>query len=751
MAARTLRYLNRGGGPIVVVVLLVLASLTLVSKATHGSTRFSELYSLLLVVNLLALLTLAGLILWNLVRLLRQVRRRRAGALLTVRMVTIFVLLSVTPVLVIYYFSLEFLHRGIDSWFDVRVERALNDSLELSRAALGLRMRELLKQTEVIGSDLSIAAHDKLANMVEDARRRSGATELTLVGPKGNILATANVDPATIVPDRPNDAILLQLRRSGSYIGLDPVGDAGLYVRVVVKVAADIPSRGSRALQALYPVTKRINELADNVQAAFAKYRELAYLREPLKTSFTLTLSLVLLLSLLTSVWAAFFSARRLVAPLRNLAKGTRAVAAGDFDTRLRGSGSDDVGFLVDSFNRMTGELGRAREEMHRSQAQLESQRAYLDTVLSRLSSGVLTLDPAARLVTANDAAETILGVPLATAQGMTLAALCDAHPHLAPINAQVMSNFGRGSDATEPDQRDWRAQTVISGPRGRQVLMCSGTLLPDTQHGRAGQVVVFDDVTTLIDAQRNAAWSEVARRLAHEIKNPLTPIQLSAERLRYKYMRRLDAGDEQTFDRLTRTIVQQVEAMKSMVNAFSDYARSPHMRHEPVDLNALIVDIVELYRASHTEARISATLDPELKRLSAADPDRLRQLLHNLVKNALEAQDLKVPEVRIITRALTDTGRRFIELSVSDCGPGFDREMIERVFEPYVTSKRKGTGLGLAIVRKIAEEHSGAVGARNLPEGGACITVRLPCDVAGARDEGDVIAAGDDTREVAG
>jgi nitrogen fixation/metabolism regulation signal transduction histidine kinase len=579
----------------VLVVALLLASLLLMSDATEGSARFGELYSVLLVINVLALLTMAVLIGWNLVRLLRQVAQRRPGARLTVRMVAVFVVLAVTPVLVVYYFSLQFLHRGIDSWFDVRVERAMDDALELSRAALGERMSELLSQTKRLANELSVVEDERLPSQIEDARLLSGASEVTVLGQNGAIVASSNIDPTSIVPARPSETMLMQLRQSGDYIGLDPVGKSGLQVRVVVHLPPDTPSAEPRILQGLFPITARLNTLAESVETQYAAYRELAYLRRPLKISFTLTLSLVLLLSLFTAVWAAFYSARRMVAPLRDLALGTQA----------------------ESFNDMTRRLASARDETRHSQQQLEAQRRYLEAVLARLSTGVLTLDAERRVFTANTAAAQILGVELLQHAGSTLAALADAYPHLQPFaDTVVLASSGRPS--REAAMGDWRAEVTVFGATGRQVLVCSGASLAGVDEGREGHVLVFDDVTTLIQAQRDAAWSEVARRLAHEIKNPLTPIQLSAERLRHKYMGQLESGERDTFDRLTRTIVQQVDAMKSMVNAFSDYARSPKMKLQRVDLNDLIADVVELYRTDRGDRRVKTELEPGLPALDA-------------------------------------------------------------------------------------------------------------------------------------
>ena len=453
--------------------------------------------------------------------------------------------------------------------------------------------------------------------------------EFTLIGGNGRIVGSSNVDPTAVVPSRPSDAIISQARGSGDYIGLDDIGDSGLHVQVVVSVPSHDATGEPRLLQALFPVTERMNALANSVESASAKYRELSYLRKPLKLSFTLTLSIVLLVSLFTAVYAAFRSARRMVAPLRDLSEGTKAVASGDYETQLPGAAQDEIGFLVASFNEMTRQLKRAQDETRESQHLVESQRAHLETVLRRLSTGVLTLDGEHRIVTVNRAATEILGVDLDEMIGRTLESLADVHPEFDPL---VLSLFERLEETTIDGLRDSREEVSVLTSQGRRVLVCSAASLA----GGEGDVIVFDDVTEFIQAQRNAAWSEVARRLAHEIKNPLTPIQLAAERLRDKYLHKVQSVDAAQMDRLTRTIVQQVESMKEMVNAFSDYARSPMMRPMSIDLNVLVLDVVELYRTASPTVRFETRLLRPLNTVYA-DPDRLRQVLHNLLTNAVE------------------------------------------------------------------------------------------------------------------
>ncbi len=720
MAGRAVNRLGQSAVPIAFLGFVLLGSTYLMSNATQDSASFGELYSVLLAVNAVALIGLGGLIAWNLYTLLHQARERRPGAKLTMRMVLVFVVLSVTPVSIVYYFSLQFLHRGIDSWFDVRIEEALNDALDLSRTALGVRMRELLAQTARIAADIEPLADNEAVSALDDARRLSGAAEFTLIGANGRIVGSSNVDPTAVVPNRPSDSIMSQARGAGDYIGLDDIGDSGLHVQVVVSVPSHDATTEPRLLQALFPVTERMNALADSVESASAKYRELSYLRKPLKLSFTLTLSIVLLVSLFTAVYAAFRSARRMVAPLQDLSEGTKAVASGDYETQLPSATRDEIGFLVASFNEMTRQLKRAHDETRQSQQLVEAQRAYLVTVLRRLSTGVLTLDGEHRLVTANRAAADILAVDLDAMIGRTLESLADLHPRLDPFLRRL---FERIEETTADGLRDSREQISVATPRGQRMLVCSAAALV----GGEGDVIVFDDVTEFIQAQRNAAWSEVARRLAHEIKNPLTPIQLAAERLRDKYLHKGGSVDTAHMDRLTRTIVQQVESMKGMVNAFTDYARTPAMRPTSIDLNTLILDVVVLYRTASPTVRFEVSPDRG-PALVHADPDRLRQLLHNLLKNAVEAcGDGPTPRVLTQTRSGSIRDDAMVELSVHDSGPGFRDDQADRIFEPYVTSKPGGTGLGLAIAKKIVEEHGGAISGGNALEGGARITVLLP------------------------
>ena len=620
--------------------------------------------------------------------------------------------------------ALDFIQRGIDSWFDVRIEQALGDALELSRASLDVRMREALRVTTRVSGMMADTDAEKAALELDTLRRETESTEMTLFGAGNMIIASASDDTQGILPARPSEAMLMHVRQGNDYIGLEPSHDDRLGIRVLTQVRGYGLRNETWLLQAMFPVDPRLATLAGSVQEAFHQYRELIYLRHGLKQNFALALGLALLLSALTAVWLAFVAARRLTAPIRELALGTRAVAAGDYSLRLPVQRNDDLGLLVRSFNTMTARIAESTEETHRLKEDADAQRDYLETVLQHLSSGVLTLDEHAQVRHANAAAASMLGLPLEELQNSSLHGLCLSHSHLTPL-CEALHAWLDHDGVVELGQ-----EVRLFNESGRRILMLRGApLAHDMQTGdEGGLVLVMDDITAIIQGQRDAAWSEVARRLAHEIKNPLTPIQLSAERLRRKLGPVVSEEDGKVLERATHTIVQQVEAMKHMVNEFAEYARSPEFRLEKLELNALVQEVADLYRGGTVRVRRDLVEQPLWV---DGDMGRLRQLLHNLVKNAMEAlQESGVDSsvgaaVTLRTRLREDED--MVELCVDDNGPGFPPELVEHIFEPYVTTRPKGTGLGLAIVKKIVEEHAGRVHAFNPAEGGARVLILLP------------------------
>ncbi|WP_367025389.1 ATP-binding protein [Methylococcus sp. ANG] len=702
----------------------IVASLHLMSSATQSSPQLGSMYSLLVLINSVGSILLLTLVVVNVYGLLRQLAKRAAGSHLTARMAFLFVLLSLAPASIVFYYSMQFLKQSIDSWFDVRIDQAMEDALELGQAALDERMRTMLHQTEQAAAKLQLVPIMEYPLRLTELRDEVGEGEFTVFSRQGRIIAAGGSQLGFILPDLPDAGVLLRVKQGKSYIRLEPNQDGNLQIRAVVAIPSDDPL----FLQAVFPVPLRISQLASTVESAYVHYKELGFLRSSLKHTFILTLSLVLLLSLLAAIWVAFVSIRRIVAPVRRLAQGTRAVAEGRYGQRLAVRAKDELGFLVESFNTMTEKLAQASEEARLSRLEVERQRTYLETVLSNLSSGVLSFDNASRLLTANRAVDDILHVPAHYYLGLPVSQLKAEHPYLAEPLDRIERWLEKGAGT-------WQDEISFLGPMGRRELYCHGTPLFNGSGEKLGAVVVFDDITALIFAQRQAAWSEVARRLAHEIKNPLTPIQLSAERLHHKLASRLDARDAEVLDRSTRTIVHQVEALKAMVNAFAEYARSSTIQLRRVALAEIVEEVVALYPP---QSGIAFEIDeePNLPRISA-DPLQLRQVLHNLIKNSQEALAPSTQgNMCFVLSKTVDQGETFVQLTVRDNGPGIPKDQVDRIFEPYVTTKTKGTGLGLAIVKKIIEEHGGTIRVENGHQQGAGFIIRFPIPETDMRAE---------------
>jgi nitrogen fixation/metabolism regulation signal transduction histidine kinase len=700
-------------------VVLWLVALYLLGASTENSALFAKWLPWILLINIAGLFTLFALLATKLTRLVRDYRRHVPGSRLKGRTVAIFSVLAVAPILIVYYFSLQFINRGIDSWFEIEVSQGLKDTRELSHAALEVRVREFLQHTQVVAKELSPLSDFELIGTLDRERRESTALEFTVVGPQTRIIATSSDRPMDTLPIPATDEMMLQVRRGRPYVSIDTDAYGGYVIRAATPLDVNGATSGARVLIALYPVPQQLSQLADTVQRSYANYAYLVQLRQPLKSTFVLILSFVVLMSLIAAVYGAFFAAQRLVQPVQDLIAGTRAVAKGNYDTKLPLPSRDELGFLVTSFNDMTKRLGKAREETRRSQQAVEAERAGLAVILARLSTGVVSLEADLTVRTANQAASAILGVDLEAAVGMPFDAAISDSTLFNQFLSAVRLRLGAA-------QHDWREQIELLSDSGKRVLMCACTALPN-DIGAPGMVLVFDDITTLLQAQRDAAWGEVARRLAHEIKNPLTPIQLSAERIQRKFSGSMNAEDAQILERATHTIVAQVEAMKQMVNAFSEYARAPAMHFSRFDVNQLITEVVDLYRVQASAAELKLTLCPTLPSLSA-DRIRIRQILNNLVTNSIEALEGNTGAcVEIETHLVEDGPKQVVAIVVTDNGPGFARDLIGTIFDPYVTSKPKGTGLGLAIVKKIVEEHGGRIEADNLRTGGARVRILLP------------------------
>ena len=687
----------------------------------QNSDEFDRLHNVILGINVAGVLVLFVLLVGNLMRLRRDYRTHVPGAKLKARIVGMFVGLAVLPLLVVFYFSIQFINRGIDTWFNADVEAGLENALDLSRAALEMQMRQHLFATQQIAQRLSDVSERQLIFELSMLRRERGASDITIYGSNNRILATSSDSSAAALPRPLAEEVILQMQQNRPYVMLDPD-------TYEIRTAVLFSFRGSAEpigiIQAHFSVTERLARMADSVDKSYREYQQLVFLRDPLKSTFSLTLSVVLLLSLLSAIYGAFVLSRRLVAPIQDLVAGTRAVAEGDFDTRLPVPARDEIGFLINSFNDMTQRLATARREASLSQALVEAERMNVEVILARLSTGVLALESDLRIRTANQASGAILGVDLENSSGEYLPDVAKGQPLLGQFADVTQMHLGSG-------ETEWREQIVLRGEAGRRVLSCACTTLPGDETHAAGYVIVFDDITALLQAQRDAAWGEVARRLAHEIKNPLTPIQLSAERLRRKYLHTMPEEEAQVLDRATHTIVQQVEAMKEMVNAFSDYARAPDMEVGRFNMDKLVHEVVDLYRAQESGIKIVLTSDPTMPMIDA-DIGRVRQILHNLIRNATEAlENTDNGQIDVHVSVAEFDGVDVAQIKVEDNGSGFKEGSLDQVFDPYVTTKPKGTGLGLAIVKKLVEEHVGSIRANNRSGGGAVISIRLPLNEA--------------------
>jgi len=712
--------------PVVVALTALFASLILVSNVEQDAGGTGQPYVWVLLLTVFALLVVVAAILHRVISLTKNIRAQVPGALLSARWVRNFLVLSLPPALIVYFFSAYFLTRTIDNWFDVGVEAALADSLTLGQQFLENRTLEVRNQVRRLGREIDNPDDD-----VETVRRTllrhvsaAGPLELSILTTNGRLVASANINILADLPERPGDYALSQALDQGEYAAAEPVADGMLRIRIIQRLPSGLPGAQGYLLQAIYPLPETITSLTDQIQKEYRRYQNISFLRTALKQSFILILSLVLLLTILLAILAALNVARRMVTPISKLARATREIAAGDLAHEVEAGDRDELGFLVQSFNEMTEALTTASQEAERSRAALQSQSEYLETVLGSLTAGVLTLDDEQRVVTSNTAAEEILGLPGGFFTGYSLAERAKTEPFLAPLTELIGHQMGRGPAEW---QREIRLQRKDLEPEQALVLLVRGSRLGKEVSAEGGTVVVFDDVTLLNQAQREAAWAEVGRRLAHEVKNPLTPIRLAAERLQMKLMDKLDGKDGDMLDRATSTIVSQVEALRSLVDAFGDYASDPELQRAPLALDDLVRDVVALYqhKDQHVQFHLELVSGPPGL---AADGGQIRQLLHNLIANSIEAVAKgQQAEIHIHTRVITKAGQPWLQMEISDRGPGYPQMVLEKPFEPYVTFKPGGSGLGLAICRKIVSDHDGRISLSNPTGGGASTMVSLP------------------------
>ncbi|HEX4842042.1 MAG TPA: ATP-binding protein [Limnobacter sp.] len=734
---RWLRYTLLVLGGLGGVLLFVLAS------ASSNTDFFEDNYPLLITLNGIIAAGLFSILVLLIVRMVRRYRAGVFGSRLLLRMSLSFALMGLIPGLVLYLVSVQFLAKSIDSWFDVRVDGALESGLNLGQTALDSLINELSLKGQSISIELSRATPSEQLLELPRLRDAANVQELTLLSETGQVIGNAGGQLDSLLPSLPTQVMLRQalMTRPFQQIEPDPQDPEGrLYMRVVVPIAPPLTSfdLGQRYIQIMHPVPASLSQRANAVQSVYRDYQELQLSRSGLRKIYGITLTLALLLTVFVSVAAAFWLSSRLSSPLLWLAEGTKALAKGDFKTMQPVNADDELAELVESFNTMTRQLSEAQRRLQANQNQLAANNDFLQSLLTSLSAGVLVLDHKLRLKMYNEGALRIFDRSLAENQGHPLDDVPGLEGFAMAVRASVADHQGEESG----EGGIWQKQLEIPRAYDSQIsksILVRGSRLPGE---KAGYVLVCDDITALISAQRTAAWGEVARRLAHEIKNPLTPIQLSAERLQMKLASKLEEPESGILQRATRTIVNQVESLKRLVNDFRDYARLPPADLKPLDLNDLVVDVLALYDAnvegddtcnSHLIPKLTENLPPV-----AGDSSQLRQVIHNLLQNALDAcAECDVPRVELRTEGLKspegDQDQLVgVKLVVADNGPGFNPDLLAKAFEPYITTKSKGTGLGLAIVRKIADEHKARIAIRNRVDAqghvvGAAVEITFP------------------------
>ena len=695
---------------LILLVALAAALVYSLTLATNSGSPLSEYFWWLIAAGGLIVTILLAMLLRYGWLLLRHNRHNMLGSRLTRRLALMFTLIAVLPGLFLFGVSAQFISYSINSWFGNDTAQALESSLTLSKSALDNTLDNTIEQAAAL--QVEIISRTSMGGTAAEALRLSGETarfsQVGLYNPADGTTELIS-NPAALPPPPAEKEVAEELQRHGSSRSVTNI-NGKLYAQGWLALPA--PQEKGKALFFRRPIPDNVARDAELIENARSKYAELTYAKQGLQTFFLITLLAAALLSIMLALVIALYFARRFIEPILSLAEGAKAVAQGDFSQPRPVYRNDELGQLTRLFNHMTEQLAIAREAEELNRIRQEAARHYLETVLESLTTGVITLDETGRLKTLNRSAENILGLPLSELSGSNWHDWPQSVPQYLLLTELFQTIL-----ATEHTGKP--VQTAYTGGDEARILLAKATPLPADNGG--GTVLVFDDITLLVRAQKEAAWGEVAKRLAHEIRNPLTPIQLSAERLAWKLQDKLGEQDAQILARSTDTIIKQVAAMKEMVEAFRNYARAPSLKLEKQDLNKIIEEVLLLYEAG------ACTFDAVFSNIPAvmyADTTAMRQVLHNIFKNAAEAaEEAAQPEVHIHT----DNTDGKITLTVANNGKSFGKDMLANAFEPYVTDKPTGTGLGLPVVKKIVEEHGGRIALSNPAEGGACVKITLP------------------------
>ncbi|MEC8147921.1 MAG: ATP-binding protein [Pseudomonadota bacterium] len=718
--------------------LLTAISLFLSINALMESSKISQYNDLLFLSNFSCVAILIGLIFKEMRDLLKKAKKRVAGSRITLKIVLTFIVLSILPLTTIYAFSIYFINKSIESWFKVEISNSLENSVALSRESLDLNLKKLLRDTKLMVSELrpnkkgqeridlrslrdpsNFISSNKNLIRTENLQvllKKSDAEEIAVLDEKGGVIASIN-KLGNLIPSVPIESLLLQLNNSQEYITLEPTTTDQLFARVALKFKN---GQSENILHVLYRLPSIVNFLALTVEEGIAKYNELAYLRTKLRLSFTLTLTLVLLFSVIGSIWAAIFLSRLLTKPIADLTQGTKTIAAGNYATEIERQSNDDLGALVMSFNEMTRQIAASTEK-------IKSQRNYLNVLMRQLSSGLLSISETGICLSVNSAIFNILGVKENE--------VINKHINAVEFSQNSITElFTKIYNSTNSGETQWQFTTSISNGNWKKEILCRGIRIKAFEEHRAAHLVNIEDITIILQAQKEAAWSEVARRLAHEIKNPLTPIKLSAERMNIKYGMSLLKPEQEKFSKLTNTIIQQVDIIKDMVDEFSGYAgNASREKKQKLNLDQLIKNVIELFSDIEDVNRIQFYSSSSKKQVFGCNAS-LSRMLTNLITNALEASDKKnKKKVDILSKSIISNKNKRHIIIIKDYGNGISNKMMYKIFDPYVTTKSQGRGLGLPIVKKIVEDHNGSIKLRSDKRKGTRVFVVLPQELKSA------------------
>ncbi len=740
-SSRALRWTVAAGAVAMVVIGLVL--LYLLAQATNNREMYERNYARLFIVNVVVASVLFGAILWVGYRLFVRLRQGRFGSRLLVKLATIFALVGVAPGLLVFGVSYQFVSRSIETWFDVKVEGALEAGLNLGRVTLDTLSNELTAKSRTAAVQVSETADVAVGLLLDRLVEQLGAADVTVWSASGKLLASAGLSRFQLNPDKPSSAQFRAAKADRALSWIEGLDDAAatnpgsVRVKVLVPLSSSVlgiaPEGRFLLVSRVLPPNLVVNALA--VESANREYQKLALGREGLKRMYLGTLALSLFLAVFTAVLLAVILGDQIARPLLMLAEGVSQVAAGDLTPKLAMQGKDELGGLTRAFASMTEQLADARQAVQQSMSQVDAARANLQTILDNLTAGVIVLDAQGEIRSSNPGAARILKVSLSEYEGRSLAAIDGMQEFGQAVQTQFADFLAqRNEQGLDHWQKSFElggGAATMHGPFDRTLtLVARGAELPGN-----GRLLVFDDISDIVSAQRAQAWGEVARRLAHEIKNPLTPIQLSAERLEMKLSGKLAATDQAVLTKSVKTIVDQVDAMKRLVNDFRDYARLPAAELKPVDLNALVVEVLHLYEGEGQSVPVRIELDAASPKVMG-DDQQLRQVIHNLLQNAQDASESAQGPAgdhdrSVVVRTQYQRAAGRVRLSVLDCGGGFPEHILKRAFEPYVTTKAKGTGLGLAVVKKIADEHGSRIDIVNRVADGTVVGAQVSLSLA--------------------